>query len=191
MTTATLNRNLDEFIALVFSQPQNAPHCCAKGCNHCCSEPAYCDVNEVDAMLSLLAPDQIESLKLRVLEWMQSTATVRYEEAQINALKYRVLNIPCPMLSPETGLCMGYAARPLACRTFFATGKADDCKLPERAHQKFAILPKDPENQIMRHYFMDCLTQDGKITLDHIGVLLFEKLFDKKAPSKSRKEITT
>lgn len=191
MKTTRLNQNLDAFIAASFAQPQNAPHCCSKGCNACCQEPAYCDVNDVSAMLELLPPDQIEALKLRVIEWMQSTSTIRRTEEQMNATAYRELRITCPMLSPETGLCLAYANRPMGCRTFFAHGNPEHCKLPERTHQKFAVFNKNTEAEIMRPYFIDCLSNGGKIVMDHIGVLLFEALFDKKAPSKSRKEITT
>lgn len=189
MTTTNLNASLDSFIAATLAQPNSVQPCCSKGCNACCEEPAYCDVNEIAAMLALLAPDQIEALKLRVLEWMRSTTAVRYEEEQIDATKYRQMRVKCPMLCPDTGLCLAYANRPMGCRTFFATGNPDHCKLPERTHQKFAIFNKNTEAEIMRHYFMDCLNQDSAIVLDHIGVLLFEALFDKKAPSKSRKEI--
>lgn len=189
MTTTSLNASLDSFIAATLAQPNSVQPCCFKGCNACCEEPAYCDVNEIAAMLDLLAPDQTEALKLRVLEWMRSTTAVRYEEEQIDATKYRQMRIKCPMLCPDAGLCLVYANRPMGCRTFFATGNPDHCKLPERTHQKFAIFNKNTEAEIMRHYFMDCLNQDSAIVLDHIGVLLFEKLFDKKAPSKSRKEI--
>ncbi len=189
MKTTNLNASLDMFIAATFAQPNAVQPCCAHGCNACCQEPAYCDVNEVAAMLAILPQDQIEALKLRVIEWMQSTSTVRRTEVQINATAYRKLAITCPMLSPETGLCLAYANRPMGCRTFFATGNPAHCKLPEREHQKFAIFNKETEYQIMRPYFIDCLTNDEKIALDHIGVLLFEALFDKKAPSKSRKEI--
>lgn len=189
MTTTNLNASLDMFIAATLAQPNSVQPCCSHGCNACCEEPAYCDVNEVAAMLALLPQDQLEALRLRVLEWMRRTTSVRYTEVQMDATAYRQLRIKCPMLSPDTGLCLAYANRPMGCRTFFATGNPKHCQLPERTHQKFAIFNKNSEAEIMRHYFVDCLAQDGKIVLDHIGVLLFEALFDKKAPSKSRKEI--
>ena len=189
MTTANTNAALDEFIAASLAQPNSLPTCCHKGCNACCEEVAYCDANDVIAMLSVLDPVQIEALKLRVLEWMQRTTLVRSEEQQIEAMKYRNMRIKCPMLCPETGLCLAYAVRPMGCRTFYAIGKAEDCQLPNRAHQKFVVFNKKTEAVIMRQYFLDCLASDGKIVMDHIGVLLFEKLFDKQASSKSRQEI--
>lgn len=190
MTTANYNAALDQFIAASLAQPGAIQPCCQKGCNACCDEAAYADKNDIAAMLAILPADQIEALKLRVLEWMQSTTEVRHTEELIDAHKYRSLKITCPMLSPETGLCLAYECRPMGCRTFAAIGNPEHCKQPERKHQKFVVFNKKTEYAIMREYFLQCLQYDGAIVMDHIGVLLFEALFDKQAPSKSRKEIT-
>lgn len=189
MNTANINAALDEFITASLAQPGAIQPCCFKGCNACCEEAAYCDRNDVAAMLAMLDAVQIEALKLRVIEWMQRTTPVRSEEEQIDAHKYRAMRIKCPMLCPDTGLCLAYACRPMGCRTFCAIGKAEDCQIPARKNQKFIQFNKQTEAIIMRQYFIDCLTNDGAIVMDHIGVLLFEKLFDKQAPSKSRQEI--
>ena len=190
MNTANHNANLDEFIAASLARPEAIQPCCTKGCNLCCEEAAYCDANDAEAMISQLQPDQIEALKLRVIEWMQQTTLIRRTEKQMDAFTYREHRIKCPMLCPETGLCLAYAVRPMGCRTFFAIGNKADCQLPNRKHQKFVIFNKQTEALICRDYLVNCLTHDGKIVLDHIGVMLFEKLFNKQAPSASRQEIT-
>ena len=51
-------------------------------------------------------------------------------------LEYKQLNLPCPMLNPETQLCMAYEIRPIPCRTYLNYSDPQVC-----AEQD---MPKEP-----------------------------------------------
>jgi Fe-S-cluster containining protein len=162
-------------------------HCCTKGCSHCCYEPAYADRMAVDHMLAALTPEQIEEVKAKLPEWLEKTAELRNKTERPNAWAWRDLKVACPFL--KDNLCVAYERRPFDCRIFFAIGNPEDCKMPARKHQKFSDYPDHVMDTMMRPFMVEMMRERKALVLDHIGVLLAERLLNISVPSKARREI--
>lgn len=167
----------DTFIAAVFKQPQNQKPCCVKGCSACCSEPIYASNAEVDYILEAMTPEQKAEVSAKVAAWMDKVTPILPQNMP-DAVQYRQLDAPCPLLKNK--LCSVYERRPFGCRTWLAIGNAKDCNLPTRSHQKFAIMPRE-----MFHFLGKPATVGGFLVLDHLGVLLAERLLGVKIQSAS------
>lgn len=162
---------------------------CCRGCFHCCREPVYSQLSEVEALLELLSPAEIEALKIKVQAWMfkfQSSG-LQYQYMP-SAYAYRALYLWCPLLSPN-GDCSVYENRPLSCRSHIAMKSSEGCEKDMlRPEQKFATFPD----------FMEKLSQqrigaleDGETDIyDHLGLLLAYVLLNRNDPSGSRLEFT-
>jgi Fe-S-cluster containining protein len=164
--------------------------CCSKGCSHCCDEPLYVDSVEVDYMLEGLDANQLARIKERTAEWLQKVQPFLSEEpggdGLIDAFPYRDAKITCPLL--ENNECMVYERRPMGCRMFFATGNPDDCRMPMRRRQRIAhISMEQPQwRGLFSRWFSD--RKPGDTIMDHLGVLLANKLLGLKIKSSVRQE---
>lgn len=165
----------DKFIAAAATRlPENLKPCCSKCLvPHCCSEPAYCDDKEADAMLESLHPKQLAEVEERTKAWLEK-ARPFLGEKQPNAFKYRLANIPCPLLDND-GRCMAYENRPFGCRMFLALGEPEDCAMPARKHQKFADYPQP---NAMTPYHSAYVEANCPVELDHIGAHFVRKLLE-------------
>ncbi len=179
VTVADNLARCDQFIDAALRQPQNQPPCCRKGCSACCSESLYVSEAEVDHLLEPLSPVERAEVAGRLPAWLAATEAIRAVKMP-DATAYRFLSVPCPLL--KNNLCSVYARRPFGCRTFFATGDPENCELPARTHQKFMVIP----NAIFEHMGPPAAV-DGFVTLDHMGVILAERLLGGSYASASRK----
>lgn len=173
------HRRCDAFVELCFRQPQNAKHCCTKGCHACCSEQLYVSEAEADHILEALTAEQKAEVIERLNVWIQKVTPV-LPKGELFSDEYRKLDAPCPLL--KNGLCMVYSRRPMGCRTFFALGNPKDCDLPNRAHQKFSKFSDD----LFLNMGIPAMV-GGRLLLDHLGVLFAERLLGLKLFSAARK----
>lgn len=157
----------------------NSDHqpCCKKGCHHCCHEAAYAETREVEHMIGGLTDEQRARVTKRTETWIEQSVEVRKAKPSeatdfIDAFDYLERKIPCPLL--EGGLCMVYERRPMSCRTHFAIGNPDDCLMPNRRHQKFAL--PDYSNPTWGQLFRAWNAPPKTTLLDHIGVHLAQQL---------------
>lgn len=164
------------------------PPCC-RGCFHCCREPVYAQLSEVEAMLETLAPAEIETLKKKTQAWMYKlNASGLQNDYLPSALKYRLLYLWCPFLT-DKGECSVYERRPIACRAHIAMESIEGCEKDAlRSTQKFATFPgfmeKLNDQRIMA-------LQPGEVEMyDHLGLLLGLLLLDRDEPSASRLEFS-
>lgn len=162
--------------ACLASRPEMKP-CCAIGCFACCSEAVYVAEAEVLHIIESLTPEQTVEIKMKLPEWLAKTKPVM-NQYRPNAMAYRNLKAPCVLL--KNGLCSVYPRRPIGCRTWFALKNPSDCDLPQRQHQKFAEFGPGLAREA------GVLMVNGTVILDHLGVLLAEKLLGLSIPSASR-----
>ncbi len=173
----------DRLIAKTFDQNPTVRPCCRAGCSACCSEALFASNAEVEHILEALTPEQLAELKAKLPAWLEATRPMmKHKDIHAGnfAVAYRRLNVPCVFL--KNGLCSIYARRPFGCRAFFALKNPFNCNLPEREHQKFAIFGDD----FYRALGGEFIFVDGNFILDHLGVLLAERLLDIKCPSAAR-----
>lgn len=169
---------IDRYIAKTFADSPQLKPCCHIGCSACCSEPVYASEAEVLHILEILTPEQISAVKARLLEWLARTKPLMNQDMP-DAVEYRKLNAPCVFL--QGGLCSVYSRRPHGCRVWFALTNPENCDLPARKHQKYTIFPETLFEAIGS---ITCV--NDKLILDHMGVLLAEKLLGIKMSSASR-----
>lgn len=163
--------------------------CCSKGCHHCCSEALYVDSKEADWIVAGMSVEQRERVAIRTKQWLQQAAemlrTKPTNDGLLDAFEYREHKIPCPLL--EEGLCSVYDRRPMGCRMFLATGNPDDCRMPARRHAKIADF--DVRNPVWEALMAEFNLKSKLIVLDHLGVLLAERLLNERPRSTVRYEI--
>jgi Fe-S-cluster containining protein len=186
MTPAQFNTRTDSIMAYLLGLPGALKPCCSKGCSHCCYEPAYSDSRQIDHIIEGMSADQIEYVKVQLSAWLEATKEIRKIQRP-GAHEYRDLVIPCPLL--RNGLCSAYERRPVDCRIWFAIGHPDDCAMPARKHQKFADYPMETKTEIIWPFFEAGIEVNGEVHLDHIGVLLAERLLGIEVESAARQRI--
>lgn len=187
MTPESYNANIDRIIKNSLSSPGALQPCCKKGCSHCCYEPAYTDRRVIDHIIAGMTPEQIEEVKAKLPAWLEKTAEARKVERP-KAHDYRELNVACPLL--KDGLCSVYDRRPLDCRIWFAIGNPEDCAMPARKHQKFTEYSDKAMAMLCGPWIQSTLVNEGEIVMDHIGVLLAERLLGMDIPSAGRRHVT-
>ncbi len=185
-TCEDYNGFIDGLLKTILAKPGAIKPCCTKGCHFCCYEPAYADRRQVDHMIAGLSPEQIEEVKAKLPAWLEATEKLRTERRP-SAFAYRLTNTPCPLL--KDGLCMAYERRPLDCRIFLATGNPQDCDMPARKHQKFAAFSDEAMAFMCDQWVRAGAAEDGEIVMDHIGVLLAERLLGMSIPSAGRRQL--
>jgi Fe-S-cluster containining protein len=182
MSTAAENhRRVDWFIQSTFAANPDTPHCCRAGCHTCCSEAVYASQAEINHIVESLSTQQVEQLKPRLVDWLARTEELR-KEPYPKVDKYLGSNIPCPLL--QGGLCSVYERRPFGCRVWFAFGDPQNCRLPMRHHQGLAQF----SNALFEAMGLPAIV-NGRLILDHLGVLLAERLLGLDIPSASRDDV--
>jgi len=177
------NQVCDAFLKRTLARPQNLQPCCRKGCSACCSEVLYASNADVDYILTGMTEAHKAEVAQNVLAWLEKTSGILPEKTP-DAVKYRELNAPCPLL--KNNLCTVYDRRPFGCRTFFAIGNPADCQLPARKHQKFAHVPEQ-----LFQLLGPPPTLNGELIHDHLGNLLLERLHGIRHFSASRRRLLT
>lgn len=176
MKASDYYRELDKLTALGFENNPVKP-CCSKGCHTCCSEALTVADAEVKNILEHYPPEKLDALKARTADWMESFRPFQRaptKDGLINGFAYLLADIKCPFL--EGGLCSIYEHRPFSCRVYFAAGNPEHCKMPHRITQQIADYNyTDP--RFATGYF-DTMMNEGSIRMDHLGVLLYNRLFD-------------
>ena len=116
----TSQRRLDA--TLVAHSRSGPAMACRDGCDMCCYLRVVATAPEVFALVdflrSTLSQTQITEFEQRV----QSTAD---RVAAMSVHEHMHTNVPCPVLSD--GRCLGYAARPMMCRSYHSTER-DACE---------------------------------------------------------------
>jgi Fe-S-cluster containining protein len=115
------------------------PVACARGCGACCTLTIEASPDEVFALTAYLArtlpPADLAAFSVRA----------RAADARGHGLapldRHR-LRIPCPVLDPATGECLGHAARPNGCQGYFSLNlaqcQADHANPPQPISQPVA-----------------------------------------------------
>lgn len=151
--------------------------CCSKGCSTCCSEAMMADKEEARYIIEGLSGKQIEELKVKVKAWMEQFKPYQFAEVRdglINGYVYLESDIKCPLLVGN--LCGAYERRPMGCRSYFAAGNPENCKLPNRKTQLIGGPPFGHPK--MRIAFDHLLSVSGVFHMDHLGVHLNNLLFN-------------
>ncbi|WP_281974900.1 YkgJ family cysteine cluster protein [Halobacillus litoralis] len=100
---------------------------CFMGCAFCCYFPIVMTKMEAKMMFRSIEKFSDERKTAIFNHWEQyyvqqeeklTKAFAMDHEAPETKLEYKKLNLPCPMLDPETQLCMAYEVRPIPCRTY-------------------------------------------------------------------------
>lgn len=186
MTPTEYNTAVDRIIKNSLTAHGALVPCCKKGCSHCCYEPACTDRRVIDHIIAGMTPEQIEEVKARLPAWLEKTAEARkLERPKVH--DYRDLNVACPLL--KDGLCSVYDRRPLDCRIWFAIGNPDDCAMPARKHQKFTEYTDEAMSKLCEPWVLSTLVMEGEVVMDHIGVLLAERLLNIKVESAARRHL--
>lgn len=117
------------------------PVACKAGCDFCCHLRVMATAPEVFALLDFLLENLDEqafaAFERRLLETDRRLRGLSADQILRS-------NIPCPAL--VNGVCSGYAARPLNCRSYHSTSRAaceDSFKHPEdldRGHPQIKVL---------------------------------------------------
>lgn len=188
MTPEAYNARIDLILANSMQQNTVFKSCCKKGCHHCCYEPAYTDRRVIDHIIAGMTPEQIEEVKAKLPAWLERTEQARKEERPAS-LSYLALRAACPLL--KDGMCSVYERRPMDCRIWFAMGNPDDCAGfgERRKHQKIACWPDEAMAYFCRPWMQSTLEEEGEIVMDHIGVLLAERLLNIEVESAARRHL--
>lgn len=181
MTTRQYLAQVDKITAICM---RTHTHCCQKGCHHCCSEPLYVDEREADLMLECLDPSLEKDVTVATARWL-SKAMPLLNTDMPDAMVWRRTENPCPFLIE--GLCSVYDVRPMSCRTFFAIGDPEKCKMPDREKQLYACYPPQATAAMMSEF----VKQEERVVMDHLGVFLAEKLLGMKVQSATRMDEAT
>ena len=93
---------------------------CKAACNHCCSRPIMVTIAEASIIKNNL-------IKKKKWSEVKQRALALKELEYTDSLTWFKMNIKCPVLDPNTGLCLAYEVRPLTCSTHFVESPPDSC----------------------------------------------------------------
>ncbi|MEC3882726.1 YkgJ family cysteine cluster protein [Halobacillus sp. HZG1] len=118
---------------------------CFMGCAFCCYFPIVITKMEAKMLFRSIEHFSEERKEAIYAHWenyygkqqdkLQKAMAMDFEAPETK-LEYKRLNLPCPMLDPETQLCMAYEVRPIPCRTYLNYSDPQVC-----ADQH---MPKEP-----------------------------------------------
>lgn len=117
------------------------PLACQAGCDFCCHLRVMATAPEVFALLDFLL-ENLDEVAFAAFEQRLGETDRRLRD--LSADEILRTNIPCPAL--VDGVCSGYAARPLNCRSYHSTSRAaceDSFNHPEdldRGHPQIKAL---------------------------------------------------
>ncbi|MFD2925055.1 YkgJ family cysteine cluster protein [Halobacillus naozhouensis] len=129
---------------------------CFKGCDFCCYFPIVLSKMEAKMMFQSIKNFSEDRKQAIYDHWDRyyekyaktlKQALAMDHSADDTKLAYKKLNLPCPMLDPETQACMAYEVRPIPCRTYL---NYSDPKVCAEQH-----LPQEPTSYefLYNHYF--------------------------------------
>ncbi|MCA0971936.1 YkgJ family cysteine cluster protein [Halobacillus litoralis] len=118
---------------------------CFMGCAFCCYFPIV--LSRMEAKMMFRSIEHFDEHRKQEIfahweNYFEQNKTKLSEALQMDPedsetkLAYKRLNLPCPMLNPETQLCMAYEVRPIPCRTYLNYSNPTVC-----AEQH---MPKEP-----------------------------------------------
>lgn len=118
---------------------------CFKGCAFCCYFPII--LSRMEAKLMFLSIEEFPEERREAIfkHWERYFDTQKEKldqglsmdpENPDTKLAYKKMNLPCPMLDPETQLCMAYEVRPIPCRTYLNYSDPEVCAIKD--------MPKEP-----------------------------------------------
>lgn len=112
------------------------PTTCRPGCASCCYHPILISLLEAIPLYRWLRREGLWTSRLR--DELQRSA-----DRQIGvAYEVWLLSLhPCPLLDTETNRCRAYEARPLLCRTYYATSDPTFCH-PHRLGPSTELLDR-------------------------------------------------
>lgn len=164
---------------------------------HCCSEPVWTDRCEVEHIISSLTPEQIEELKPKVKAWMEKASASGMLNIDINnkenqasngvtfsAQWWANVNTPCPLL--KDGRCSVYSLRPMACATFFAGRQEPEVCANVTVKRETLEFADEIYSGIMQALYV--VHQSKRVDMDHLGVLLYNLLFNNNIKTASHLE---
>ncbi|CDQ20476.1 Putative zinc-or iron-chelating domain-containing protein [Halobacillus karajensis] len=109
---------------------------CFMGCAFCCYFPIVITKMEAKMMFHSIEqfdPDRKEAIFSHWEKYfeqqqgkLKTALSMDYENPETK-LEYKKLNLPCPMLDPDTQLCMAYEVRPIPCRTYLNYSNPQVC----------------------------------------------------------------
>lgn len=161
---------------------------CSKGCASCCYHPVMISLFEGILIYRWLSAHQLWTFSLK--EKLRAVSDQQYGasyEVWLMSL------IPCPLLN-EKNECTAHKARPLVCRTFFATSDPYYCH-PHRLGDETRILPREipigefhsAEEGFLRKHGLQFLkmpigaaillgeeVSEGKLPLENVDQVLYE-----------------
>lgn len=118
---------------------------CFMGCAFCCYFPIVITKMEAKMLFRSIEKfplerrqsifDHWDSYYVKQQDKLEKAMRMDYENPDTK-LEYKKMNLPCPMLDPETQLCMAYEVRPIPCRTYLNYSDPQVCA----DHH----LPKEP-----------------------------------------------
>jgi Fe-S-cluster containining protein len=169
-----LRDDFDKLLARGRAAKENKfqPACDQCQLDACCYEPVFADKQEVADILSRLSPERIVMLKLDVTKWLLRAKPLLQRAKEGLAFDYRDAAIRCPFLF--WGRCSIYAFRPFSCRSHFALSNPENCKMPARKEQKYAMWKFD---RSYREIIIKYMAAIGGIEIDHLGLLIYNELF--------------
>jgi Fe-S-cluster containining protein len=191
MTTHELDQmysELDQCIEKSVAASDAKPPC-KRGCFFCCKEPVYVTSIEVKGILDMLTPEQKDRLSARVSLWRDRfLESGSHSEDEPKVIGYRTLNLWCPLLSSD-GSCSVYERRPCGCRLHIAKQSSEGCEKDElREHQIFVYFEGLGEKINLR--WQQMMKDGDRIVYDHLGILLYEALFNVETATNSRVEVS-
>lgn len=170
---------------------------------HCCKEAVFCDEVEVKHAIAGLSPSQIEIVKYRTGTWMAVAVTSGILNRAINddnpypkpeefegsyADMFRRLNLWCPLFDRDSGKCMVYERRPLACALYFAHESWTFCEHDSLRHkQQIGKWDIDIVGAMMASMYEE-RGRPAQVSCDHLAVGLHNILFGTKIKTASHEE---
>jgi Fe-S-cluster containining protein len=112
-----LHQMVDEMVDSFseFAERQNQKPACKKGCHWCCHQPVFALEYELDYLCGFIS----KNFNAEIQKQIASRAAEKRKRLE-NLSDESLLNskFPCPLL--DKGICMAYAARPVACRIYLS-----------------------------------------------------------------------
>jgi Fe-S-cluster containining protein len=112
-----LHQMVDEMVDSFseFAERQNQKPACKKGCHWCCHQPVFALEYELDYLCGFIS----KNFNAEIQKQIASRAAEKRKRLE-NLSDESLLNskFPCPLL--DQGICMAYAARPIACRIYLS-----------------------------------------------------------------------
>jgi Fe-S-cluster containining protein len=110
---------------------------CHPGCNTCCSRLVYITVAEAILVYNSLSKSG---------KWKEVAARAKelfVLSRNSNPISWIKMNIPCPVLNPETGRCLSYQTRPISCSTYLVRSNPKGCDPWNFEKHEYVHYPMD------------------------------------------------